>query len=141
MLTHNDKNSLRASIMACMHKYHPAEDLSWNETFQTTWITNKNRPEPLVEFRYAFLANQFIISRVCFANRRAGCMSDIYAEICKYIELGYINSDTIVIQSVLTPEMHAWCKKHGFICQNGMEVTVHNKTFLTGDYIKHLASN
>lgn len=55
-----------------------------------------------------------VVARVMFIHRRVGLMTELYKKLINHVNQMQ-DLDTIVIESVLTPEMHMWCKKHGFI--------------------------
>ena len=53
-----------------------------------------------------------VVARIEFAHKRAGNMTKLF-EVLKHIKRSY-HLDKVVIESVHTAEMRAWCQKHGF---------------------------
>lgn len=84
-------------------------DLSYYKNFTTYWIHDEGYNR---EFRIAFVGDRIIISRVCFENRRRGCMTRCFESIKRYALENGIRE--ICIQSVLTQEMMAWCLDNDF---------------------------
>ena len=109
--------------------------LYYTNTFGTIWIKDE---EPTTEFRYVIIANQLIVSRILFKNRRRGCMTACF-EILKQFA-SKLNYDTIVIQSVETYEMMQWCTKMDFMPSScNIMVSDHfGRDVLIGDYYYHL---
>ena len=70
------------------------------------------------------------ISRVCFKNRRRGTMTSIVGILIDYCQREGISE--ILIQSVETPEMMAFCLKNGFVPS---EWNIPTEDVLLGDYI------
>ena len=107
-------------------------DVECNRSFQTMWIHNADYS---TEFRYVILMDKLIVSRVCFNNRRKGCMTaclDILKEFSNI--LGY---NQIEIQSVETFEMMKWCNKMEFIPRDyNLHIIddINKRTLLIGDY-------
>ena len=84
-------------------------DCAINRSFNTVWLADNE-----TEFRFGFLGRyKLVISRVCFAHRRQGILSDILG-ILKSICLEN-DVHNITMQSVETKEMIAFCVKNGFI--------------------------
>lgn len=77
-------------------------------SFGTVWITSD---DGLNELRVSFLGDfELIVSRVGFNHKRRGTMTAVLEELKKTCtEVGV---SKIVIQSVLTPEMQAFCRTH-----------------------------
>ena len=77
-------------------------------SFGTVWITSDDE---LNELRVSFLGDfELVVSRVGFTHKRRGTMTSVLEELKKICtEVGV---PRIVIQSVLTPEMQAFCQAH-----------------------------
>ncbi len=56
--------------------------------------------------------SKLVVARIKFAHQRAGNMTRLF-EVLKHIKRSY-HLEKIVIESVLTDEMRAWCQKHKF---------------------------
>lgn len=104
--------------------------LECNKQFNVYHIHNNDFS---IEFRFTLLVDTIIISRVCFINKRNGCMSKCYNIIKQACKLYKINK--IVVQSVLTEEMSNWCLKNRFKPNN---YCIKVKNYLCGDYEKLL---
>ena len=65
------------------------------------------------EFRYVFLVDTVVISRVKFRNNHNGCMTRCLKSIENVAEK--TNMHRIIVQSVSTIEMANWCSKMGFV--------------------------
>ena len=57
--------------------------------------------------------HRLIVSNIEFIHKRQGYMTELFA-ILKEIRRSY-HTGPIVIESVLSDEMEAWCKKNGFV--------------------------
>ena len=55
-----------------------------------------------------------VVQAVVFAHRRQGYMTELYKRLVNIVNKKP-DLDAIIIESVVTPEMHAWCKKNNFI--------------------------
>ena len=81
-----------------------------SNSMHTVWITSDDGEN---ELRVAFLGRfALVISRVCFENKRRGTMTallSVLKEICESYGV-----HRIIMQSVLTDEMEAFCRKSGF---------------------------
>lgn len=116
---------LRDSLMKVISNNQQTE-LECNQSFKTLWIQNF---EKQIEFRYVILGNKIIISRICFAKRHNGCMTECFSVIKTFAkDLGITK---IVIQSVETKEMSNWCFKYNFK-PNDYCMEIYG--FLIGDY-------
>lgn len=97
-------------------------------SMHTVWITSDDGEN---ELRVAFLGNfALVISRVGFENKRRGTMTallSVLKEICESYGV-----HRIIMQSVLTKEMEAFCRKSGFTPDPNSTVEVDR--LLTGDY-------
>lgn len=104
-------------------------ELTLRESFGTTyWLMDK---EGTNEFRISSLGKYRVtISRVCFKNRRCGTMTAIVDILINYCQREGISE--ILIQSVETPEMMAFCLKSGFVPS---EWNIPTEDVLLGDYI------
>lgn len=103
------KSDLQTALTSIIEQYNHCK-IDCNISFHTTWLYCKDNN---TEFRYCILANKIIVSRICFANRRNGCMTACFEILKQFADtLGY---SVIQIQSVLTYEMQQWCLKHSFI--------------------------
>ena len=60
----------------------------------------------------AGLDHRLVVASVQFIHRRSGYMTELFS-ILKQIRRAY-STGPIVIESVLSTEMEAWCKKNGF---------------------------
>ena len=101
-----------SEIEDLMRIIHENEDvnLECNKEIAGIWIASSYFE---VELRLGFLGNfGLIISRVCFINKRKGTMSAILKYLIEYCKNNLIHF--IIVQSVLTKEMAAFCLKHGF---------------------------
>ena len=91
-----------------------------SNSMHTVWITSDDGEN---ELRVAFLGRfALVISRVCFENKRRGTMTallSVLKEICE-------------MQSVLTDEMEAFCRKSGFTPDKNSTMEVDG--VLIGDY-------
>lgn len=97
---------------------------------RTYWIHSRDYG---VEIRFSLLGDILTISRVCFENKRCGCMTKCYETILKKRE--GLGIKKIVIQSVLTKEMMNWCLKNGFTPSKDC---IAFDDILSGDYILNL---
>lgn len=97
-------------------------------SMHTVWFTSDDGEN---ELRVAFLGNfALVISRVGFENKRRGTMTallSVLKEICESYGV-----HRIIMQSVLTKEMEAFCRKSGFTPDPNSTVEVDR--LLTGDY-------
>lgn len=80
-----------------------------DESFHTIWLHDETYEN---EFRYTILANRIIVSRVCFLNKRNGCMTACFELLKKFSDQESFS--TIEIQSVTTYPMMMWCLKNDF---------------------------
>lgn len=55
-----------------------------------------------------------VVQAVVFAHRRQGYMTELHKRLVNIVNKKP-DLDAIIIESVVTPEMHAWCKKNNFI--------------------------
>lgn len=123
-LTETEK-SLRNELMNNIEKVNNCE-LICQQSFQTLWLHNNDYS---VEFRYVIFLNKLIISRVCFSERRRGCMSLCLNTIKKYAQK--LNLTTLVIQSVQTKEMANFCIKNNILPN---EYCMEIEGIFVGDY-------
>lgn len=79
----------------------------------------------------AFLNQRLTVSRVCFQKRRKGTMTAVLEWMKTFCEKNCISE--IVVQSVETPEMAAWCRKNGFR-PNPSASLMCSEGFIIGDY-------
>lgn len=85
------------------------------------------------EVRLLLLADiKLTVSRVIFRNRRQGTMSQLLLILEDFCVRNKVKE--IVVQSVETPEMAAWCLKHKFI--PNPYVSFSRDDVVYGDYIK-----
>lgn len=73
------------------------------------------------------MLNSVVVARVQFLNRRKGMMTKLYELLEKHVN-DMKDLDSIRIESVVTPEMEAWCIKNGFT----------NSKYNAGNYYKIL---
>ena len=100
---------------------------SVNNSMHTVWITSDGENE----LRVAFLGHfALVISRVGFVHKRCGTMTALLSAL-KGICEGY-GVHRIIMQSVLTGEMEAFCRKAGFTPD--LNSTMEVDGVLTGDY-------
>lgn len=85
------------------------------------------------EFRIAFLGDTIIVSRVNFKVKRKGIMTYCYKLLKKFAKAN--NFKRVIIQSVLTSEMSAWCIKNKF---KPNEYCMKIDGVLVGDYVKEV---
>lgn len=99
-----------------------------SNSMHTVWITSDDGEN---ELRVAFLGRfALVISRVCFENKRRGTMTallSVLKEICESYGV-----HRIIMQSVLTDEMEAFCRKSGFTPDKNSTMEVDG--VLIGDY-------
>jgi hypothetical protein len=97
-------------------------------SMHTVWITSDDGEN---ELRVAFLGRfALVISRVGFENKRRGTMTallSVLKEICESYGV-----HRIIMQSVLTKEMEAFCRKSGFTPDKNSTMEVDG--VLIGDY-------
>lgn len=110
---------------------HNACKLNYDITFQTVLLHNQNYE---TEFRYCIFAEKIIVSRICFAKRHNGCMTDCFETLKQFAEIH--DCKEIQIQSVLTYGMQQWCLKHHFVPDvcNMLITDEQNRNVITGDY-------
>ncbi len=65
------------------------------------------------ELMLRYGSSELVVARIEFVHKRAGNMTRLF-EVLKHIKQIY-NLDKIVIESVQSNEMKAWCKKNNFI--------------------------
>lgn len=97
-------------------------------SFGTVWITSDDE---LNELRVSFLGDlELIVSRVGFNHKRRGTMTSVLEELKKICAEAGVSK--IVIQSVLTPEMQAFC--HAQHIEPDKNTTMQAGEVLVGDY-------
>lgn len=69
-----------------------------------------------LRYNYA-LEHRLVVATVEFIHRRQGNMTELFS-ILKQIRRAY-STGPIVIESVVSDEMEAWCKKNGFVLEPG----------------------
>lgn len=79
-------------------------------SYNTTWWFHSEDMQS--ELRIAIFADKLIVSRVAFINRRHGTMTRIFEVLKNICQTHHLSQ--IVIQSVLTDAMAAWCLTHDF---------------------------
>lgn len=105
------------------------EVYSVNKNFHTVWFQSESSD---AELRIAFLSNvQLTISRVCVSHKHQGIMTAMLKELIQICKEKDIHK--IVMQSVLTPECAAFCKKNGFVPNPSTTFEMNN--IVMGDYI------
>lgn len=122
--------NLQTALTSVIEQYNHCK-LDCNISFHTTWLYCKDND---TEFRYCILAGKIIVSRICFTNKRSGCMTACFDILKQFASiLGY---STIQIQSVLTYEMQQWCLKHNFIPDvfNMLIKDEQSRNVITGNY-------
>lgn len=103
-------------------------------SFGTVWITSD---DGLNELRVSFLGGfELIVSRVGFNHKRRGTMTAVLDELKKICAEAGVPK--IVIQSVLTPEMQAFCRAH--YIKPDKNTTMQAGEVLVGDYFLMLDS-
>jgi hypothetical protein len=118
----NEKNELKAII----EKKNPC-DLEVNESFNSIWYQD---PKSETELRILFLENfRLTVSRVAFKNKRIGTMTDVYEFLKTFCMRNRIKK--LVIQSVETEEMAAFCIKNNLIPN---QFCIDAGNYLMGDY-------
>ena len=80
----------------------------------------------------SLMGRRITLSRVCFVNRRQGTMTKVKELLEAYCIENHVPK--LVIQSVETKEMSAWCFKNGF--QPDPYTTFDFNGFIAGDFIK-----
>ena len=123
-------SDLQTALTKTIEQYNHCK-IDYNIAFRTTWLYCKNND---TEFRYCIFVNKIIVSRICFTNKRNGCMTACFEILKQFADtLGY---SVIQIQSVLTYEMQQWCLKHNFVpneyCMSTQDEQGRN--IITGDY-------
>ncbi len=99
-----------------------------SNSMHTVWITSDDGEN---ELRVAFLGRfALVISRVCFENKRRGTMTTLLSVLKEICESYGVHR--IIMQSVLTKEMEAFCRKSGFTPDPNSTMEVDR--LLTGDY-------
>lgn len=97
-------------------------------SFSTVWITSD---DGVSELRVSFLGDlELIVSRVGFNHKRRGTMTAVLEELKKICAEAGVSK--IVIQSVLTPEMQAFC--HAQHIEPDKNTTMQAGEVLVGDY-------
>lgn len=92
------------------------------------WYRGENTE---MELRILFLFNfKITVSRVCFTRRRKGTMTKVFDFLMDFCRNKQI--EKIVVQSVETPEMAAWCLKNGLIPDIASSFFMEN--YYIGDY-------
>ena len=99
-------------------------------SFGTVWITSDDE---LNELRVSF---ELIVSRVGFNHKHRGTMTAVLEELKKIC--AEVGVPKIVIQSVLTPEMQAFC--HAQHIEPDKNTTMQAGEVLVGDYFLMLDS-
>lgn len=131
------KPNLQTALTSVIEQYNHCK-LDCNISFHTTWLYCKDND---TEFRYCILAGKIIVSRICFTNKKSGCMTACFDTLKQFANiLGY---STIQIQSVLTYEMQQWCLKHNFIpdVYNMLIQDEQGRNIITGNYELTLPNN
>lgn len=99
-----------------------------SNSMHTVWITSDDGEN---ELRVAFLGRfALVISRVCFENKRRGTMTTLLSVLKEICESYGVHR--IIMQSVLTKEMEAFCRKSGFTPDQNSTMEVDG--VLIGDY-------
>jgi hypothetical protein len=125
LLKEREYEELETSLKGIILKYHKGVKLESIPSFRTMWILDDSG----IEFRYSFLADKIIISRVSFTNKNRGCMTECLEKIKSFARANGFSE--IIIQSVLTKEMETFCMRKGFKPDvNCMKID----DILTGDY-------
>ena len=105
---------------------------SINKNFHTVWFQCESSE---VELRITFLSNvQLTISRVCVSHKRRGIMTSILQELIKMCKKRNIHR--IVMQSVLTSECAAFCKKNKFTPDPSASIILNE--FIGGDWMLNI---
>lgn len=104
--------------------------VSCSKSFLTYWIHDEDYG---TEFRVAFSPLVITVSRVCFKQRRRGCMTKCINLLEAFAAKYQIKK--ICIQSVLTTEMMNWCKKNNYVIAPYIFQQEINGV-ISGDYIK-----
>lgn len=73
--------------------------------------SNEESNELMLRYNYG-ANNSLVVARVGFIHKREGKMTELY-RILMLIQQKY-HTGPIVIESVLTEEMHSWCEKNDF---------------------------
>lgn len=104
-----------------------------DESFHTIWLHDEAYDN---EFRYTILADRIIVSRICFQNKRNGCMTACFELLREFSDQESFS--IIEIQSVLTYSMMMWCLKNDFEpsrdCMTFVDEDGHS--IITGDYAR-----
>lgn len=102
--------------------------LSTLVNFRELWLES----EQGTELRLLALQDfSLTISRVNFINRRQGTMTKVFQILKQFCEERQIGR--LVVQSVLTPEMAAWCEKNGF--EPDKYASFPANGFISGDWV------
>ena len=125
-----EEEKLKDNLISEISKRNDCQ-IECQKSFNTVWLKNDSWG---VEFRYVILMNKIIVSRICFKNRRQGCMNACFEILKSFAEK--LNYHTIEIQSVETYEMQQWCRKNGFKPSSYAFATTDEKgrEVILGDY-------
>lgn len=77
------------------------------------------------------------VSRVCFVNRRRGTMTAVLNWMIHFCQQHEIQS--ILVQSVETPEMASWCIKNGF--KPNPNASFFTGNMIIGDYQREIENS
>lgn len=113
-----------------------AEDVSINSLKETSGIWLFSKDNDVTELRLSIQGSRSVtISRVQLVHTRIGTLTKIFELLLNFCSSNGIRS--IVVQSVITKEMAAWCLKNGFephpLCSFAVD------DYIVGDYILNLA--
>ena len=122
----NDKQNLITLLESREHV-----KIFCHDEFNGIWLYSEDFT---TELRLLLLGNiRLTISRVCFQNQRQGTMTAVIEYLYDFCRQHDI--ETILIQSVLTKEMVAWCCKNEFRPSLTSSFT-NNQGIILGDYEK-----
>lgn len=107
--------------------------IQWKQEMSGVWYHSENWES---ELRILFLANfRVTVSRVCFIRKRVGTMTRVEEFLEQFCRRHGIPE--ILVQSVETKEMAAWCIKNGFTASPVASFELDGVKL--GDYIKKIA--
>jgi len=100
-------------------------------TTDTCWFIGPETDMGDAELRLDLRGEEIVVVRVCFVHQRAGVLTQIMSSV--ELAAPDMGVKMIRIESASTPEMVAWCNKHGFLVVQHTAIPVDN--YIVGDYM------
>ena len=122
--TDNEIKTIKDTLVRC-----DKEDYFKSISFHTVWFQSYSSD---AELRISFLGDEkLIISRIAVSHKRQGVATEILNLLVKLCRKKGVHQ--IIMQSVLTPECAAFCKKNGF--QPNPICSFKLGDFISGDWV------